>query len=136
MRNEECGARALVSETPAQFENLRKRTKAVGLRVIKVVEALPRNRTCDIIGRQMLRSGVSIGANYRAACRARSTKEFIAKMGIVEEETDETLYWLEVLIAAGEMKEAPMKPLMNEISEILAITVSSINTARKGKRCE
>jgi four helix bundle protein len=70
-------------------EELKLRTKQFALRVIRLVEALPRGKTADVLGRQLLRTGTSVGANYRAACRAKSTADFIAKMGIVEEETDE-----------------------------------------------
>jgi four helix bundle protein len=76
---------------------LKERTKKFALRVIRLVEALPNGRLCDTIARQILRSGTSVGANYRAACRARSNADFVSKMGIVEEELDECLYWLELL---------------------------------------
>ena len=110
------------------------RTKQIALRVIKVVEALPRRTTASVIGRQVLRSATSVGANYRAACRARSTADMIAKLKIVEEEADETLYWLELLIEAGLMPDSRLKPLMQEIDEILAMTVASIKTLRKRRR--
>ncbi len=77
--------------------DLKKRTKAFALRVIALVESLPRSRTANVIGNQLLRSGTSVGANYRSACRGRSTAEFISKMGIVEEEADESLFWMELL---------------------------------------
>ena len=115
-------------------EELSKRTKTFALRVIRLVDALPRRRTVDIIGRQILRSGTSVGANYRAACRARSKAEFIAKMGIVEEEIDESIYWMDLLVDAGFVKSKVLAALMKEAREILAITVSSINTARGGRR--
>ncbi len=115
-------------------EELSKRTKAFALRVIRLVDALPRRRTADIIGRQILRSGTSVGANYRAACRARSKAEFIAKMGIVEEEIDESICWMDLLVDAGFVKSKVLAALMKEAREILAITVSSINTARGGRR--
>jgi len=113
--------------------DLKKRTKAFALRVIALVEALPRSRTADVIGNQLLRSGTSVGANYRSACRGRSTAEFISKMGIVEEEADESLFWMELLIESGIVKACKLKPLMEETNEIIAITVSSIKTARKRK---
>ncbi len=94
---------------------------------------MPRGRTVDVIGRQLLRSGTSVGANYRAACRAKSTADFISKMGTVEEETDESLYWMELLIEDKIVESAKLESLMNEADELLAITVSSINTARKRK---
>ena len=110
------------------------RTKSFALRIIKLVEALPSNRTSDVIGRQLVRSGTSVGANYRAACRAKSIADFVAKMGTVEEEADESSFWLEVIIESGLMKEEMVKDLMNEADQIVAIIVSSINTARGHKR--
>ena len=114
-------------------EDLKQRTKEFALRIIKLVEALPRGRTADVIGRQLLRSGISVGANYRAACRAKSTADFISKMGTVEEETDESLYWMELLIEAEIVESVKLESLMNEADELLAITVASINTARRKK---
>ena len=77
---------------------MKARTKSFALRIIKLVEALPSNRTADVIGKQLVRSGTSVGANYRAACRAKSNADFMAKMGTVEEEADESSFWLEVII--------------------------------------
>jgi four helix bundle protein len=112
----------------------KKRTKACALRIIHLVESLPKNRTAGVIGGQLLRSGTSVGSNYRAAYRAKSTAYFISKMGTVEEEADETLYWMELLVE-DEIVEAPLlEPLMKEADEILAMTVSSINTVRKNNR--
>jgi len=107
------------------------RTKELALRIIKLVEALPKNSTASVIGTQLLRSATSVGANYRAACRARSTADMIAKLKIVEEEADETLYWLELLVEAEIVLETRLVPLMTETNEIIAMTVSSINTLRK-----
>jgi four helix bundle protein len=112
-------------------ENLKKRTKKFALDIIKFFEALPKNETCRILGRQLLRSGTSVGANYRAACRAKSTADFISKIGTVEEEADESAYWIELLIEDGKVPEAKAAPLLKEANELVAITVSSINTARK-----
>lgn len=115
-------------------EDLKRRTQTFALRVMRLVESLPRSRTGYAIGKQLIRSGTSVGSNYRAACRARSPAEFIAKMGIVEEEADETLYWMELLVQ-GEMVEANRsRDLMQEANELLAITVASIRTARIGKK--
>ena len=114
-------------------EELKGRTKQFALRVIRLVEALPRGKTADVLGRQLLRSGTSAGANYRVACRAKSTTDFIAKMGIVEEETDESVYWMELLVEAGITKAELLEALMKEGNEILAISVDSIITARKRK---
>ena len=112
-------------------DELKKRTKAFALSVIRLVESLPRGQTADVIGRQILRAGTSVGANYRAACRAKSNADFISKMGTVEEEADESLYWMELLIEAEIVKLVQLEPLMKEADELLAITVASINTAKK-----
>jgi four helix bundle protein len=109
----------------------KRRTKQLALRLIKLAEALPRKRTTEVIGRQLIRCGTSVGANYRAACRAKSIPDLIAKLGIVEEEADECLYWLELLVEAGEVPESQVKSLMAETSEILAMTVASIKTLRR-----
>ncbi len=113
--------------------DLKVRTKKFALRVIHLVEALPRNRTADVIGKQLLRSATSVGANYRAACRARSPAEFRSKMGIVEEEADESAYWLELLTEANLVAPHRVADLLSESNELVAITVASIRTARRGK---
>ncbi len=107
------------------------RTRAVALRVIRLVDSLPKTRVADVIGRQLLRSATSIGANYRAACRGVSRADVISKLGDVEEEGDETLYWLELLIDSGVIPERRLRSLMNEVDEIIAMTVSSIRTMRR-----
>jgi len=112
-------------------ENLKKGTKQFALDVIRFVEELPPNRTCNIIGNQLLRAGTSVGANYRAACRAKSAADFISKMGTVEEEADESGYWTELLVDAGKIKLADASFLIKETGELTAIAVSSINTTRK-----
>lgn len=109
----------------------KRRTKQLALRVMSLVEALPRTPTGYVIGRQLLRSATSVGANYRAACRAKSKADMIAKLSIVEEEGDETLYWLELLVESGFVAEARLTGLMREVDEIVAMTVSSIKTLRK-----
>lgn len=111
----------------------KQRTKQLGLRVIKVVEALPKSTTGSVIGKQLLRSATSVGANYRAACRAKSPADMIAKLGTVEEEADETLYWLELIVEAGLMPENRLADFIKETNEILAMTVSSIKTIRENK---
>ena len=113
-------------------EMLKGRTKEFALRVIRLTESLRNGPTAIVIGRQLLRSGTSVGANYRAACWAKSTADFISKMGTVEEEADESLFWMELLIEAGIVEESRLNPLMQEADELIAITVSSINTARRG----
>ena len=109
---------------------LKTRTKAFAVRVIKLVDKLPDSRASNAIARQMVRSGMSVGANYRAAYRAKSRADFIAQLGIVEEECDETVYWMELLVESGKMKLDAITGLMNEATQILAIIVASINTAR------
>jgi len=109
--------------------DLKKRTKKFALDIIKFVQSLSKGKITDVIGKQLLRSGTSVGANYRAACRARSSAEFISKMGIVEEEADESVYWLELLADSGiSVRDTPN--LMKEANELLAISVSSIRTAK------
>ncbi len=109
------------------------RTRAFALRVIKLVEELPKGNTSDVLGRQLLRCGTSVGANYRAACRARSQAEFVAKMGIVEEEADESMYWMELLIESDLMDRNRIVDLLDEAGQIVAITVSSIKTAKRNR---
>ncbi len=106
---------------------MRKRTKAFALSVIRFTDALPRRRTADVIGKQLLRSGTSVGANYRAACRARSRADFIAKMGIVLEEADESLYWMQL----GESET--LKALAREANELVSIIAASVMTAKATK---
>jgi four helix bundle protein len=114
--------------------DLKERTKRFALQIIKVVKTLPKSKTVDVLGRQLLQSSTSVGANSRAACRAKSTADFISKMGIVEEETDESIYWMELLIEAGIVKSNEIEFLMKEANELLAITVSSIRTASRNKK--
>ncbi|MGI8907662.1 MAG: four helix bundle protein [Candidatus Sumerlaeaceae bacterium] len=116
-----------------EAENLKKRTKQFALRVIRLVEALPQTRSAEIIGRQVLRCGTSVGANYRASCRAKSQADFIAKMAIVEEEGDECLYWMELLEESEIVAEHLLRDLKKEANELIAITVASIRTAKQRK---
>uniref|UniRef100_A0A7C4MMJ1 Four helix bundle protein n=1 Tax=Desulfatirhabdium butyrativorans TaxID=340467 RepID=A0A7C4MMJ1_9BACT len=104
-----------------EFKN---RTKAFAVRVIRLVEALPQNQTAKVIGNQLLRCGTSVGANYRAACRAKSPADFVAKMAIVEEECDESIYWMELIVVeACLMDEKRLIELKNEANEILSMVV-------------
>jgi four helix bundle protein len=112
-------------------DDLKKRSKAFGLKIIRLVESLPRTNSTDVIGHQLMKCGTSVGANYRAACRARSRADFISKMGIVEEESDESIYWLEMLQDSGLVHPDKLKELLSEGNELLSIVVSSINTARR-----
>ena len=111
-------------------QQFRERMNKLALRIIRLVNSLPVSLTGDMIGRQLLRSGTSIGANYRAACRARSIADMIAKLAIVEEEADESLYWMELLIDANVVPAALLADLMQETGEIVAMTVASIKTLR------
>jgi four helix bundle protein len=109
------------------------RTKQFAVKAIRCVEDLPRGKTADIIGRQLLRSATSVGANYRAACRAKSHADMLAKFAIVEEEVDESLYWMELLIEAEVISADKLTELMEEASEITAMVVASIRTLRSHK---
>ena len=111
-------------------EDLKRRTKQFGLRVIKLVESLPNTITARTIGNQLLRSGMSVGANYRAACRGKSKADFIAKAGISLEEADECLYWMEMLQEANIVPIEKLTDLMKEANELVAIFTASIKTAR------
>ncbi len=111
-------------------QELKRRTKQFGLRVIRLVESLPSTSTARTIGNQLLRSGMSVGANYRAACRGRSKADFVAKTGISLEEADECLYWMEMLQEAGIFPNEKLKDLMKEANELVAIFTASIKTAR------
>jgi len=111
--------------------DLRDRTKAFALAVIRFVGTLPQTQTTSIIGKQVLRSATSVGANYRAARRARSIVEFIAKLGIVEEEIDECAYWLELLQESNLVPREHIAPLYTEANELTAIIVASTNSAKQ-----
>ncbi len=111
-------------------DELKARTRKLGLRIIKLVEALPSSKAANVIGNQLLRSGTSVGANYRAACRARSKPDFISKAGIAIEEADESLYWMEMLTEAEIVPRERLAPLMQEMDEVIAILTASAKTAR------
>ena len=122
-----------MTETPMSEPDLKKRTKAFALRILKLVDALPKTTAGRALASQIVRSGTSVAANYRAACRARSTSDFIAKMGIVEEEADETLFWLELLEEAALVTADKLTAIKKEANELIAITVASIKTARRNR---
>ena len=113
--------------------DLKKRTKAFALRILKLVDALPKTTAGRALASQIVRSGTSVAANYRAACRARSTADFIAKMGIVEEEADETLFWLELLEESELASAIKLAAIKQEANELIAITIASIKTARRDR---
>src|SRR5882724_3939489 len=107
------------------------RTKKFALATVKFCEQLPKDETSRVLGRQLLRSGTSVGANYRAAHRAKSKPDFISKLGTVLEEADESAYWIELLTEAGKSDSNKSVELHRETDELVAIAVSSINTARR-----
>jgi four helix bundle protein len=113
--------------------DLKRRTKAFALRILKLVDALPKTTAGRALASQIVRSGTSVAANYRAACRAKSPADFIAKMGIVEEEADETLFWLELLEESELVTAAKLTAIKQEANELIAITVTSIKTARRNR---
>src|SRR5262245_4366241 len=116
-------------------DELRRRTKEFALRTMKLVDALPRSRSANAVANQLVRSGTSIASNYRAACRARSRAEFIAKIGVVEEEADESAFWLELVIEHNLMLEAMVRPLLKEADELTAIMAASrISASRNSKQ--
>ena len=111
-------------------QEFKDRTKQIALRVMRLVETLPNTNTAQIIGKQLLRSATSVGANYRAACRGKSTADILHKLAIVEEEADESLYWLELLVESNTISENKLSALMSDINEIVAMIVASIKTLR------
>jgi four helix bundle protein len=112
-------------------DELKKRLKVFALRIIKLSENLPNNITGKTLGNQIIRSGTSPGANYRSACLGKSDKDFLNKLKMVEEELDETLYWLELIVESGLVKANLLDDLMKENQELLKIIVSSITTMKK-----
>jgi four helix bundle protein len=111
-------------------EDLRVRTKQFALRVVRLYRALPHQEEARVLGKQLLRSGTSVGANYRAACWARSKAEFIAKLGIVLEEADESVFWLELIAETGLVGPEKLQALVKEAEELTAIFVTSLRTAK------
>ena len=110
-------------------EELKKRTKRFALRILKLVSALPNSLQGRTVGGQLVRSGTSVGSNYRAACRGRSRAEFVATLGIVEEEADESAFWLELIIEGGLLKASRVQPLLDEANELTRIIAGSRITA-------
>jgi four helix bundle protein len=114
-------------------EEMKARAKAYANRVVKLCAALPNNWIARILGQQLLRSGTSVGANYRAVCRAKSNADFINKLRVVEEECDESLFWMELLVDNNLIRPSRLAGLMKEADEILALVVSSAKTARTSR---
>jgi four helix bundle protein len=115
-------------------EEMQNRTRVFANRIVKLCSALPGNWIAQTHGKQLLRCGTSVGANYRAVCRAKSSSDFINKLRIVEEECDESLFWMELLVENNLVKAARLGDLMREADEILSIVVSSAKTARTSVR--
>ena len=112
-------------------EELKHRTKQFALRIMKLVGALPGTIVGKVVSGQLVRAGTSVGANYRAACRARSSAEFAAKLGVVEEEADESGYWMELIVEDGLMPKTKVESLLSEANEIVAIIAASIKTVKR-----
>jgi len=133
--NAEVGTRnAEQKGKSVMVRDLKERTKAFALSILRLVDDLAHSRASDVIGRQLLRAATSVAANYRSARRARSRKEFLAKMGIVEEEADESAFWLELMLEAGLVNSTRVAELRDEAGQLVAITIASIRTAREGGR--
>ena len=119
----------------AKADELRKRTKGFAIRIVNVFRSLPRSPDAQTLGKQLLRSGTSVAANYRAVCRARSKAEFISKLGIVIEEADETVFWLELMRETGIISVDRTDDLLKEANELLAIFGASLRTSKSGSQC-
>ena len=113
---------------------LKGRTKSFAIRIVTLFRSLPRSPDAQTLGKQLLRSGTSVAANYRAVCRSRSRAEFIAKMGMVMEEADESAFWLELLSETGVIKAERTRNLLKEANELVAIFGASLRTAKDGSR--
>ena len=117
------------SKTVVRTADLKARTKQFALRVMKLVDSLPRTIQGRVVANQIIRSATSVAANYRAACRARSRAEFIAKIGVVEKEADETAFWLELIIDSALLTQTRVRPLLTEAGELVAIMAASRKSA-------
>jgi four helix bundle protein len=123
-----------IEDRTVNADEMKKRTRAFTLRIIRLAEALPKTKSAEVISKQLSRCGTSVGANYRASCRAKSQADFIAKMGIVEEEADETVYRIELLVESSLVEMDRVSDLLDEADQLVAIVVSSIKTARENKQ--
>ena len=115
-------------------QTFKKRTRELGLEVLKLVDSLPRRPSTELLARQLLRSATSVGANYRAACRGKSRADMASKLLIVQEETDEAIYWMELLIDGGLVRYEQLRALISEAGQILAMTTASIKTLRRNPK--
>jgi four helix bundle protein len=120
-------------ENAMRMAGLRERTKDFALRIVRLFVKLPKSTEAQVMGKQMLRSGTSVAANFREASRARSDAEFLAKLGVVEQELDETTLWLELLVESGIVKADLLQPLQAEAEELLKITVASIRKTKAAR---
>lgn len=111
-------------------DDLKDRTKRFALRVLRLIDEIPRGLKSDVLSKQLLRAATSVGANYRAACRAKSPADFISKLGNVEEEVDEAAYWLELISDSGVLKSAEVEKLLSEANELTAIIVTSLKSSK------
>jgi four helix bundle protein len=112
-------------------DELRDRSRQFSMRVVKLYQELPKTTDAQVMGKQVLRSGTSVAANYRASCRARSRAEFVSRMAVVVEEADETCYWLQMIADSGVFPAKKLQPLQKEAQELLKIFSASRNTAEK-----
>lgn len=117
----------------SKTDELKQRTKKFALRIVRLYRSLPKGKDADVLGYQLLRCGTSVGANYRAACRARSQADFVSKITIVEEEADESAYWMELIIESELMKSERVNELLKEANELTAIFTASGRTAKGNK---
>jgi len=115
----------------SKTEQLRERTKQFAIRIVRLFQSLPSTSQAQVIGNQLLRCGTSVGANYRSACHARSRVEFVARIGVVAEEADESVFWIELLGDLGIMKSDRVEPLLQEARELAAIFAASRQTAKR-----
>ena len=134
MMNDELGRDRESEEIVAgEKTDLKKRTKAFALRIVRLYTALPKTTVAQVLGKQVLRSGTSVGAHYREASRARSTAEFISKLEVAIQELDETLYWLDLLEEAAIVRPGQLTDLRAEVEELISIFVSSVRTAKHSR---
>jgi four helix bundle protein len=133
--NAECRMKKDGGMIPAEYErDLKKRTKQYALRIIRLYSSLDKNAVAQVLGRQMLRSGTSVGAHYREATRGRSVAEFVSKMEGGLQELDETAYWLELLIDTKAVSARRLGPLMDETEQLLSIFVASVKTSKQKRQ--
>ncbi len=125
---------SIENKVTAKTEELRNRTMQFALRVVRLFRSLPSSAESRVVGQQLLRSGTSVAANYRAVCKARSGADFISKLGIVEEEIDESVFWLEFLVKAQMMPQKRMSDLIDEAKQLAAIFAASRRTAKQNNR--